>query len=232
MIKKGGLVLSLLFFFLASMNCHAQDYDFSGYKPDTRKGDHYLVYHLKPEGMKKPAYHESVFLLAALLSKNKGVVPGSSGYYVNRSKYSPDGLRLTIFLKGAGSEQEVSKWMEDLTKDKLIKIIPYVSTSTGDSPLAATYGGDEETFRRYLSLYTPVLVECMQRDFTRTQKEFISFMDHGGMDIELLESSKYFMSLSYDTRSEFIKSLYFNSKWMHMAINFVLGYDEEERSPK
>ena len=226
-MKKKGV--ALVFFLLVSvfgMNCVAGEYDFSGYRPDPKEGDHYVVYHLKPLGVRSLTYHKSVFFMAAILSKNQGAIPGASGYYLNRSKFSPDGVRLTIFLQTPGSGSEVTKWIAGLTDSEQAKVVPYVTVRDGQSLMTKYYEGSEQSFRRYLSLFTPILLECMQSDFKKCRREFTSLMDQGGMDVEFLEKSGYFMSLSPERRSEFVASLYYNRKWTHMAINFVLGYDD------
>jgi hypothetical protein len=222
--------ICLMFSLLVSAigrSCYAEGYDFSEYMPAPGEHDHYMVFHIKPMAMENPTYQKTVFFVASLLSKSRGVIPGSRGYYLSRSKYSPDGVRLTVFLKGMDSGQLASKWVTALSNDKIIKITPYVSLLDEESTMTKFYEGDEQAFRKYLSLYTPIMIECMQYDFNKTQNEIKSLMDNGGMDIELLENSKYFMSLTYNTRTEFIRDLYFNRKWTHMVINFVLGYDED-----
>jgi hypothetical protein len=227
-MKIKYICLALLFFFIAlSSSCLAQGYDFTDYKPNPGENDPYMVYHIKPQGIKKLNYHDSAFFMATLLSKTKGVIPGANGFYLSRSKYSSDGIRLTLFIKNKDSEKEVTKWVTSLVDDQVVKIIPYVSIPYDESVMTNYYKGNEKSFRKFLSIYTPIMLECMKIDLKKTQNEITSLMENGGMNIELLESSPYFMSLSYDERSDFVKSLYFNRKWTHMVINFVLGYDNE-----
>ncbi len=227
MKKAPAISFIILLTMSLAISCSAEDYDFSQYKPDPRETDLYLVYHVKPSGKDRTTFQESVDYIADLLSGHKGVVPGASGYYFNRSKFSPDGVRITIFTRNQDSAQEVATWMTALSGSRKIRIVPYVSELNGQSVMTKHYEGDEKSFRRYLSLYTPVILECMQHDEKKTQAAFRSLIDSGGMDIELFEKSRYFMSLGYEERSAFIRSLFFNRKWMHMAINFALGYDED-----
>lgn len=202
-------------------------FDFSGYRPDPRADDLYSVYHIIPSNPYNKNYHESVYSLGKVLSEYKGSIPGSSGYYLSRSKYHPRAVRLTLFTRNQGTSQNIDRWIHGMEQENLITIVPYVSKKLEQGIFTKNYGGDETMFRKYLSLYTPIGIECMGYDFKGAQKIWANLMEHGGTDITFLEHSSYFMKLSYDEKCSFIDSMY-NKKWGHMVINFVLGYDDNK----
>jgi len=200
-------------------------FDFSAYRPDPRPDDLYTVYHIIPAGPHNRDYHESVYSLGTILSRDRGSIPGSSGYYLSRSKYHPHAVRLTLFTRDELSAKELADWISGLEKDKLISIVPYVSKKPEHVVFTKNYSGDEAEFRRFLARYSPIALECMAYSFKDAQKIWFDLMDSGGTDITFLERSEFFTRLSYEERCKFIQWM-FNNKWGHMIINFVLGYDE------
>jgi len=172
-------------------------------------------------------YHKSVYFFGMILGRYKGNIPGSSGYYLSRSKYHPDAVRLTLFTRNNREAEEIKKWIDDLEKDKLIRIIPYVSRKPEKVIFTKHYGGDEYEFRKYLTTYTLIGIQCMAYDFNKSQKIWSDLMDSGGTDITFVEHSNFFKQLDYEEKCKFIDAMY-TRKWGHMIINFVLGYDEDK----
>lgn len=230
--------------FLLPMTCNANahdsdagdlfrnaQFDFSDYKPDPNINDLYTVYHIIPSGSQNMDYHKSVYYLSMILSKYKGNIPGSSGYYLSRSKYQPSAVRLTLFTRNESTAKEIDTWVHDLEKNKLITIVPYVSSyvskKSDQNIFTKRYGGDESEFRKYLTVYTPICIECMGYNYSEAQKIWYDLMNSGGTDITFLEHSKFFTKLTYEERCKFINDMYIR-KWGHMIINFVLGYDEDK----
>ncbi len=224
--------------FLLPMTCNADDsraedlfgnaqFDFSDYKPDPSLDDLYTVYHILPSGSQDMDYHKSVYYFGMILSKYKGNIPGSTGYYLNRSKYHPSAVRLTLFTRNENAAKEINNWIHDLERNKLIMIVPYVFRKPDQVTFTKHYGGDEYEFRKYLAIYTPICIECMGYNYNEAQKIWTDLMEHGGTDIIFMEHSKYFNKLAYEEKCKFIDSMY-NKGWGHMVINFVLGYDEDE----
>jgi len=202
-------------------------FDLSAYRPDPRPDDLYTVYHIIPSGPHNRDYHESVYSLGTILSRGKGSIPGSNGYYLSRSKYHPHAVRLTLFTRDDRSAKDIADWISGLEKDKLITIVPYVSMKPERVVFTKNYGGDEAEFRKFLTWYTPIALECMASNFKDAQKVWSDLVKHGGTDITFLEHSEFFIKHSYEERCKFIEWM-FNKKWGHMIINFVLGHDEEQ----
>ena len=233
-----NIILVMLGFaiFLVPMTCNADDsnaedlfrnaqFDFSDYNPDPNLNDLYIVYHIIPSGSLSLDYHKSVYYFGMILSRNKGNIPGSSGYYLSRSKYHPSAVRLTLFIRNEGSAKEINNWIHGLEKNKLITIVPYVFKKPDQVIFTKQYGGDEYEFRKYLAIYTPICIECMGYNYKEAQKIWYDLMKSGVTDITFIEHSKFFTKLEYEDKCKFIDAMY-NRKWVHMIINFVEGYDE------
>ncbi len=201
-------------------------YDFSRYKPTPGTNDLYMIYHVIPAGDDNPGYHKTVSYLGTILSRSKGSVPGSSGYYLNRSKFQPTAVRITLFAKDDDAAKEIDAWIHGLEKSGEIKTIPYVTEKPAHTVFTKTYTGDESEFRKYLSLYTPIGLECMAYDFSECQKVWSDLMTSGGTDVLFLENSRYFTGLTLEEKHAFVGAM-FGRNWMHMVINFVMGYDVE-----
>lgn len=202
-------------------------FDFSNYKPDPSPDDLYIVYHIIPSGSPTMDYHKSIYYMGMILSKGKGNIPGSSGYYLSRSKYQPSAVRLTLFARNESQAREIDSWIRDLEQNKRILIVPYVSKKSNQTIFTEHYGGDEYEFRKFLTVYTPICIECMVYNFKEAQNIWTALMESGGSDITFLENSKFFNELPYREKCKFIEDMY-NRKWGHMIINFVLGYDEDK----
>lgn len=233
------MLLFTIFLLPMTCNANAQDsdaedlfrnaqFDFSEYKPSPSMNDLYTVYHIIPSGSQNMDYHKSVYYFGMILSKYKGNIPGSSGYYLSRSKYHPIGVRLTLFTRNESGAKEIDTWVHDLEKNKLIRIVPYVFQKPDQVVFTKQYGGDEYEFRKYLTFYSPIGIECMGYNYKVAQKIWADLMDHGGTDITFMEHSLFFTKLSYEEKCKFIDAMY-NKKWGHMIINFVLGYDENKK---
>lgn len=205
--------------------------DFSKYKPDPGVNDLYMVYHILPAGDDSPSYHKTVSYLGTILSRRKGYVPGSSGYYLNRSKFQPNAVRITLFARDDNAAKKIDSWVRDLEKNGEIKIIPFVTEKPALTVFTKMYTGDEIEFRRYLSLYTPISLECMADNFSESQKIWSDLMTWGGTDVLFLERSKYFNNLTLEEKHAFVSSM-FSRNWMHMIINFVMGYDVEREKTR
>lgn len=203
-----------------------EHFDFSDYKPNPGVDDLYMVYHILPSKDVKPNYHKTVSYMGTILSRSRGCVPGSSGYYLNRSKFQPNAVRITLFARDDNAAKEVDGWISSLEKNGDIKVIPYVSQKPGHVEFTKTYTGDEIGFRKYLSFYTPISLECMAYNFTESQKIWSDLMTSGGTDVLFLEHSKYFNNLTPEEKHTFVGAM-FSRNWMHMVINFVMGYDVE-----
>lgn len=236
------IILAMLGFgiFLLPMTCNANahdsgaedlfrnaQFDFSDYKPDPSLKDLYTVYHIIPSGSQNMDYHKSVYYFGMILSKYKGNIPGSSGYYLSRSKYHPNAVRLTLFTRNESAAKEINTWVHDLEKNKLIMIVPYVFLKPDQVIFTKQYGGDEYEFRKYLTFYTPICIECMGYNYNEAQKIWYDLMNNGGTDITFMEHSKFFTKLAYEEKCKFIYAMY-NRKWGHMITNFVLGYDDDK----
>lgn len=202
-------------------------FDFSDYKLDPHPDELYTIYHIIPAGSQDLDYHKAVYYLGMIVSKGKGAIPGASGYYFSRSKYHPSAVRLTLFTKNEESAIEIDTWIHDLEKNNLITLVPYVCRKPSQNTFTEHYGGDEFQFRKFLSVYTPICIECMGYNFEEAQKIWTDLMESGGSDITFLEHSRFFTELPYAEKCKFIDDMY-NRKWGHMIINFVLGYDEDE----
>lgn len=201
-------------------------YDFSKYRPNPGENDLHMVYHILPAGDDSPSYHKTVSYMGTILSRSKGSVPGSSGYYLNRSKFQPNAVRITLFAKDDGAAKEIDEWVRGLEKSGEISIIPYVTEKPSHTVFTKMYTGDESRFRKYLSLYTPIGLECMAYDFSGSQKIWSDLMASGGTDVLFLEHSRYFAGLTLEEKHAFVDAM-FTRNWMHMVINFVIGYDVE-----
>lgn len=201
-------------------------YDFSRYNPNPGTDDLHMVYHILPAGDDNPSYHKTVAYLGTVLSRSRGSVPGSSGYYLNRSKFQPNAVRITLFAKDGNAAKEIDAWVCGLEKSGEIKIIPYVTEKPAHTVFTKMYTGDESGFRKYLSLYTPISLECMAYDFSESQKIWSDLMTSGGTDVLFLENSRYFTRLTPEEKQAFVGAM-FSKNWMHMVINFVMGYDIE-----
>jgi hypothetical protein len=201
-------------------------FDFSKYKPNPSPDDLYMVYHILSAKDNEPSYHKTVSYVGTILSRSKGCVPGSSGYYLNRSKFQPNAVRITLFAKDDNAAKEIDTWVHGLEENGEIKIIPYVSEKPAQVVFTKMYTGDEKEFRKYLSFYTPISLECMAYNFNESQKIWSDLMTSGGTDVIFLEHSTFFNNLTIEEKHDFVGAM-FGRAWMHMVINFVMGYDVE-----
>jgi hypothetical protein len=153
-----------------------------------------------------------------------------SGFYLNRIRES---VRISYFVSEKDKQKAISIF-QSFFKEKGIS--EFEAQPPTKIVVARNYGGEEleERFRSFLALETQIGLELMKADLLHARSLFATYcfqVCKGGLSVRehfeptFLRYSQTYVSLSTEEKKQFLTDLENHPDWMHMMVNFVLGWD-------